>query len=263
MLMALSADGAAAGEFAVANCQADPLNFSTRAFDDFATRGMKIRRACDPEGPGLRGLITSNVVRDGRVQRGAVAMATISAPAGNTVHELPLGGHGAAARLPLRAAALCRGARHRPDRDQERARKPALPAPTRAQAAGYRSRTFNVTGATRIVQRVICVGGDGRKSCSARGSNYLRTYEAEVGIADVLAPAAAIIGDTPLARGEWVRGTQPLNYDASDNVGVRMAHAVGAGKSGGFEQRPCAIASLEEAHTPIVSPARTARVISL
>src|SRR4051795_5957745 len=82
MLMALGAGRATAGEFAVANCQADPLNFSTRAFDDFATRGMKIRRACDPEGPGLRGLITSNVVRSGRVQRGAVAMATISAPPG-------------------------------------------------------------------------------------------------------------------------------------------------------------------------------------
>ena len=78
-------------------------------------------------------------------------------------------------------------------------------------------------GATRIVQRVICVGGDGRKSCSARGSNYLRTYEAEVRIADVLAPRASVLGDTPLGRGEWVGGTQPLNYDASDNVGVRTA----------------------------------------
>ena len=74
--------GAVAGEFSVANCQADPLNYSTRAFEDFATRGMKIKRACDPEGPGLRGLITSNVVRRGRVPRGAVALATISAPAG-------------------------------------------------------------------------------------------------------------------------------------------------------------------------------------
>src|ERR671914_97534 len=82
IVMALPADSAVAGEFAVANCRADPLNFSTRAFDHFATRGMKIRRACDPEGPGLRGLITSNVVRRGRVQRGSVAMATISAPAG-------------------------------------------------------------------------------------------------------------------------------------------------------------------------------------
>ena len=30
-----------------------------------------------------------------------------------------------------------------------------------------------------------------------------------------------ILQDTPLATGAWVRGTQPLNYTASDNVGVR------------------------------------------
>ena len=38
VLVATTTDSAAAGEFSVANCQADPLNFSTRAFDDFATR---------------------------------------------------------------------------------------------------------------------------------------------------------------------------------------------------------------------------------
>ena len=48
------------------------------------------------------------------------------------VHELPLGRHGATARLPVRAAAVRRGARHRPGGDQERARQPALPA-TRAR----------------------------------------------------------------------------------------------------------------------------------
>ena len=79
------------------------------------------------------------------------------------------------------------------------------PRPRRAQAAGYRSRTFNISGATRVVQRVICVGGNGRKSCSARGSNYIRTYKAEVGIADTLAPTVGIIGDSALARGEWVQ----------------------------------------------------------
>src|SRR3954452_19577742 len=248
LLMALGAEGATAGEFAVANCQADPLNFSTRAFDEFATRGMKIKRACDPEGPGLRGLITSNVVRGGRVPRGAVAMVTISAPLGTRFTSFRWAG--TARRrdwryaLPLYASA--------PDvqpiaiknvRANQR-----CPRPRRAQAAGYRSRTFDVTGATRIVQRVICVGGHGRRSCSARGSNYLRTYEAEVRIADVVAPAAAIIGDTPLARGEWVRGTQPLNYDASDNVGVRVAQAVVSGQTGGTQQRQCSLASPDGAY---------------
>jgi hypothetical protein len=47
VLMATTSDAAVAGEYSVAACQADPLGFSTRAFDDFATRGMKTRRACD------------------------------------------------------------------------------------------------------------------------------------------------------------------------------------------------------------------------
>lgn len=249
ILMALSAVHAHAGEFAVGNCRADPLNFSTRAFDDFVTRGMRIRRACDPEGPGLRGLITSNVVRGGRVERGAVALAKITAPAGTRFTTFRWAG--TARRQDCRyAIQLWADAADIPPVPIKNVRaNQNCPRPGRAQAAGYRSRTFNVNGATRIVQRVICVGaGEGRNSCSSRGSNYLRTYEAEVGIADVLAPTAAIIGDTPLARGEWVGGIQPLNYDASDNVGVRMAHAIGSETVGGTEQRPCAFASPERTY---------------
>ena len=117
-------------------------------------------------------------------------------------------------------------------------RHTARAASIRASGGGY-----PIPGATRVVQRVICVGGNGRKSCSARGSNYIRTYKAEVGIADTLAPTVAIIGDSALARGEWVRGTQPLNYDASDNVGVRTAQAIVSGRTGGTQQRQCALAA--------------------
>ena len=188
---------AVAGEYSVAACQADPLGYSTRAFDDFATRGMKIRRACDPEGPGLRGLITSNVVRRGRLQRGSVAMATISAPAGTRFTSFRWAG--TARRRDCRYALQLYA--DAPDIDpvaikNVRANR-HCPRPARAQAAGYRSRTFNVMGATRIVQRVICVGDHGRKYCSARSRNYLRTYEAQVQIADVVAPTASIIADTP------------------------------------------------------------------
>ena len=245
VLIATATDGAVAGEYSVANCQADPLSFSTRAFDDFATRGMKIRRACDPEGPGLRGLITSNVVRRGRVQRGSLAMATISAPAGTRFTSFRWAG--TARRRDCRYALQLYA--EAPDIDpvpikNVRANR-RCPRPARAQLAGYRSRTFNVMGATRIVQRVICVGGNGRKSCSARGRNFLRTYEAEVRIADVLAPSASILADTPLGGGAWVGGTQPLNYDANDNVGVRMADAVASGQTGGSAERACMFASPE------------------
>ncbi|HTE63318.1 MAG TPA: hypothetical protein VK631_23385, partial [Solirubrobacteraceae bacterium] len=241
----LAPEAAVAGEYSVGNCGADQLNFSTRAFDDFATRGMKIRRACDPEGPGLRGLITSNVVRGGQVPRGAVALATMTAPPGTRFTRFRWAGtlRRRDCRYALQLWAEAPDIQAIPLKNVRANQH--CPRPVLAQAAAYRSRTFNVSGATRIVQRVICMGDGKRKSCSARGSNYVRTFEAEVGIADVSPPVAAIIGDTPLARGEWVRGDQPLNYDASDNVGVRRADTIAAGQSGNSDSRSCVFATPE------------------
>ena len=73
---------ASAGQYSVASCQADQVMFSTRAFTDFATRGMSIRRACNPQGRGLRGLVTGNVVRRQPLRRGAVSLVAITAPSG-------------------------------------------------------------------------------------------------------------------------------------------------------------------------------------
>src|SRR5215210_6866117 len=82
-LALLAATGpAAASEFTINACQADRASFSTQAFEDFATRGMLWKRACDPEGPGLRGLVTANVVRRGRVARGARSYFVLRAPSG-------------------------------------------------------------------------------------------------------------------------------------------------------------------------------------
>ncbi len=241
--LTFGASKAAAGEFEVASCQADQLNFSTNAFADFATRGMSIKRACNPEGPGLRGLIVRNLVRRGRVPRGAVAMVTLNAPGGTRFVNFRWAGTarrrdcGYALQLYADAPDIkpipiknVRAGQH-------------CPRAGHAQAAGYRSRSFNVSGATRIVQRVICEGAGGAKSCSARGSNYLRTYKAEVEVADNQPPAAAIVPDTPLAAGAWVSGTQPLDYQASDNAGVRSTQAIVSGRTGGTDQRPCLLAT--------------------
>ena len=84
----LVAGPAAAGEFTINACQADSGNFSTRAFEDFATRGMRWKRACDPEGPGLRGLVTSNVIRRGQVARGSESRLSMDAPAGTRFARL-------------------------------------------------------------------------------------------------------------------------------------------------------------------------------
>ena len=245
-LVAVCPDRAAAGEFAVGSCKADQLNYSTRAFEEFATRGMSIRRACDPEGPGLRGLITRNVIRDGRVARRAFALVTIAAPPGTRFTTFRWAGE--LRRTDCRYALQMWA--DAPDLDaipikNVRANQ-RCPGARRVQSSGYVSENFVVTNATRIVQRVTCVGRERREFCSARGSNYILTDEAEVGIADVLPPTVSILGDTPLARGEWVSGTQPLNYEASDNVGVRMAKAIASGSEGGFEDRPCAFAIPEK-----------------
>ena len=134
LVLVHGAGEASAGEFQMANCQSDSLNFSTRAFGDFATRGMQIKRACNPEGPGLRGLITSNVVRAGTGAARLTVTGHDQRAPGHAFHVVSVGGHGAPARLPLRAAALRRrAAARRPARtgdfDQERARQRGLPAP--------------------------------------------------------------------------------------------------------------------------------------
>ncbi len=53
------------------------------------------------------------------------------------------------------------------------------PRPKRAQLKQMPQTAYSVAGATRIVHRVICVGGGGRQSCSTAGNNQLRTYRAE------------------------------------------------------------------------------------
>ena len=254
VLAALFTAGAAgeavAGSFVVASCQADRQNFSTQAFADFATRGMTIKRACNPEGPGLRGLITRNAVRAGRVPRGSVAMVTLSAPEGTSFTRLRWAGtlRRRDCRYAVQLYAEGAGIKTKtlrsmqPNRDcgdgmssSGEGRKP--------QVQGYLPRTFKVPGATRIVQRVICVGGLGRDSCSARTANYILTDMAQAEVVDARPPSVSVIGDTALARGEWVARTQPLDYDASDNVGVREAQAIASGTRGGFHERGCAFST--------------------
>ena len=178
LLTALVAGSAGAAEFAVGNCQSDPVNYNTQAFAEFATRGMRIRRACNPEGREPRGLIIGNVVRGGRVKRGSVALLSMTAPEGTRFTSFHWMGY------PQRAD--CRYALQMwadaPDvppipmvnvRANEK-----CPKPRRAQAA-HITNDYDVSRATRIVQRVICLGGGGRESCSAAGKNFIRTFKAE------------------------------------------------------------------------------------
>src|SRR5215218_8708982 len=92
LLPALAAEQAVAGEYTVGNCRSDPANFNTRAFDTFRKGRMKVRRACNPVGHGLRALITSNEVRRGKVPRGAVAGVLMTAPPGTHFTSFRWGG---------------------------------------------------------------------------------------------------------------------------------------------------------------------------
>ncbi|MBA3262115.1 MAG: hypothetical protein H0T69_06545, partial [Thermoleophilaceae bacterium] len=109
-----------------------------------------------------------------------------------------------------------------------------------AQVGVPRPKLFNIAGATRIVQRAVCVGGSRKRFCSARSINDVRTYYAEATVVDVSGPAVGIVQDNPFTQGAWVNGTQSVSYTASDNVGVKSAQALigGRGRDPRHE-RPC------------------------
>ena len=245
LTLAAAARPAHAGEFVVGNCQADPLSFGTRAFEDFATRGMKITRLCNPEGSGLIGLVTTNAAGSGRIARGARADAILNAPAGTYFTKFRWAGTTRRRDCSYALQLFADGPGIEPVLILNMRANEGCPQGATTQAAGYRSRSYRVPGATRIVQRVKCMGSGGERSCSARSSNYIRTYKASVRIVDGLAPGVGVLPDTPLSRGEWVGGDQPLNYDASDNVGVRVGRVVIADQPRAAHLRPCIYADRE------------------
>ena len=227
-----------ANEFTINTCQADRAEYSTQAFEDFATRGMMWKRACNPEGGGERGLITGNVVRRGRVPRGARSYFVLRAPDGTRFTRLRWAG--TARRRDCRYALQLWASR--PDGapipiTNVRANR-GCPNRPMAQAA-YWAKTFDIAGATTIVQRIICVGSKDTPYCSSRDRNYLRTYKAEVGVDDNTPPAVQILQDNPFTLGHWVNGTQTVNYNAVDNVGIMLIRATVAGAAQGDSARPC------------------------
>jgi hypothetical protein len=231
---------AAASEYPINACQADRTNFSTQAFDDFATRGMMWKRACDPEGPGLRGLVTSNVPRAGRVPRGSRSYFVMTAPEGTRFTRFTWSGQ--ARRRDCRyALQLWAGRPDGPPTPIKNVRaNTRCPRRGYAQAAGWpRPRTYDISGATRIVQRIVCVGEHKAPYCSSRGLNYIRTFKAQATVVDVSPPAVSILQDNPFTQGQWVRGVQTVNYLAHDNVGVKRASALVSGVSRAEHYRGC------------------------
>lgn len=221
---------AEAGEYTISICQADEAGYVSSAFEQFATRGMKWRRACDPRGKGLRGLVTANVPRAGRVEKGAQSGFILDAPPGTAFSRLRWSGQ--AWRRDCRYALQLFA--QRPDgaavpMKNVRANR-GCPRPGMAQKSGAPfPRAYDLGGATRIVQRVVCMGSAKQQFCSARGRNYIRTFSAEATVVDGTAPSVGVVQDSVLTQGQWVRGKQTFSYEASDNVGIKNASALIAG----------------------------------
>ncbi len=231
---------AAAGEYTIYACQADDAGYVSSAFADFATRGMKWRRACNPLGPGLRGLVSANVPGTGKVARGAQSGFALDAPPGTTFSRLRWSGH--AQRRDCRYALQLFA--ERPSASPVSIRNVRAnrncPRPDVAQASSWpRLRSYDLGGATRIVQRVVCVGAPSREFCSARGQNFIRTFAAEATVVDGSPPSVGIAPSTTFTQGAWIRGKQSFDFDASDNVGVKSASALVSGGVRGSDPREC------------------------
>lgn len=231
---------AAAGEYTISICQADEAGYVSSAFEQFATRGMKWRRACDPRGEGLRGLITANVARDGRVEKGAQSGFILNAPPETGFSRFRWSGEARRrdCRYSLQLFAENPGGSAISMKNVRANR--GCPRTGMAQSSGAPfPRAYDLGGATQIVQRVVCVGSPDRQFCSAKGRNYIRTFSAEATVVDGIAPSIGIVEESPLSHGEWVRGKQSFDYEASDNVGIKSASALISGGSRGADSQSC------------------------
>ena len=190
-------------------------------------------------GRRLRGLVSANVAGTGRVARGAQSGFVLNAPPGTTFSRLRWSGH--AQRRDCRYALQFFA--QRPEGSpvsikNVRANR-NCPRPDFAQASAARLRAYDLGGATRIVQRVVCPAPPGA-TCSARGQNFIITFAAEATVVDGSPPSVGILQSERFSRGEWVNRKQGFTYDASDNVGVKAASAfIAGGLRGSDPQRIC------------------------
>jgi hypothetical protein len=238
MLLWGAASASAAGTYTVNVCGAAAPGYQSGAFSEFANRGMRSKRACNPDGPPtLRGLVTSNVLRSGRVKRGAQSRFVFAAPGGTSLASMRWRGQTFRrdCRYSLQVYAL------RPDGTRVATRPFAnklanhkCPRPGRTQISqtnGKRSKYRPLDGANRIVQRAVCVGQPGKPFCSARGFNGVTTYGALVTVVDSQPPAATVVQDNPFTNGAWVRGDQTVTYGGLDNTGIKQGQAVVGGQT--------------------------------
>ncbi|MBN9621784.1 MAG: hypothetical protein J0H06_02350 [Actinobacteria bacterium] len=229
-----------AGEFTISSCQANG-EFSSGAFENFATRGMKWRRACNPLGPGLRGLVTANVPREGHVAVGSQSAFVLEAPPGTTFSNLKWSGeaHRRDCRYALQLYAVRPDGSTDPIRNVMANQKCPKSAKAAQGASWPRPSLYELGGATKVVQRVVCMGAPKAEYCSGKGQNYLETFTSEATVVDETVPSVSLAGGGGFLGGEWTAGTQTFGYEASDNTGVKLVQALVGGTAYGESANQC------------------------
>ena len=174
----------------MATCQADPLNYNTRAFSTPSPRNMMIKRACESRigrPPRTGHVERSDTTKQSphQARRDRRSRPSTRRP-GTRMTTSPLGRRPSRrSRLPLRAADVGRPApEHRQARDSRSENVRAnrrCPRPGRAQAAVRHAEELRRPGsdadrpASHLRRR-----GEARNWCSGRGLNYIRTHQATV-----------------------------------------------------------------------------------
>lgn len=240
---------AQAARYRVANCTADSRTHSVEAFQVDISPGMVVSRRCAPEtGDPNRGLGIGSVPGRGRVKRGAYAAVTLNAPPGTVFTSYQWTGRIKRADCGYTVQVFAVIPNVLPKLLKARFANRRCPPKGRAlMAESDRTKPYPIPGATQIVQRIVCVGKNG-SGCAAGSGNRLWTENAVAELEDVSAPKAGAWQDTPLARGEWVKGVQPLNYSVEDNLGVRKVTALIDGVAAGDDERPCRYATPGETY---------------
>ena len=202
---------ATAGVFVYQACNID-AGLTSPAFGGFSNRGMNNKGACNLAGQGQRGLITGNVVRSGRVKKGAQARYVLNAPPGTRFLYLDWSGQARRrdCRYALQYYSLRPDGPAAPIRNWRANRRCSRKERTQVATVGVpRPKRFTrIAGATQMVQRAVCLGKPGKPFCSARAFNGLTTWIARYGVLDLSAPSAGIVADNPFTKGAWVRGDQ-------------------------------------------------------
>ena len=236
---------ASAGEYPVKICGAAASEgYRSDAFTMArSSRDMLIDRDCAP-GPGDGGVITRNRVARGKARYRSVAFASFDAPPGTVIRRMTWSGRYQRVDCDWSAQLIAAG----PGFQRVlRGVGSGQRCPRRAgsaEVARFRSpRHLPVSGATRIVQRVLC--GD-RRGCATSATRVgaradFRTFFARVELADVQAPRLAV-ARYGLFSGSWVRGQQPVRLTAVDNIGIGWDRIVGPGGQLAFNRRYCVFA---------------------